>query len=587
MTQRLRIGLGLGLSLLLLLGALFLPTGWYDALPRLTDVPPAPIRGTTVLRLVFVLQAIAVAVVALRGLRWTSMPAALRVRQWEPCVEPDDISETLARRGLALITLGALALRLYGLSADLWLDELLTLQEVVPLSVGEIIGSYRSPNNHLLNSLLIKASIALFGEQAWSIRLATALLGTATIPALYRVARLAMSRRSSLGAALLLAVSYHHIFFSQNARGFVPYIFFALVATRALIDGLRDQRLASWVVFGVATFLGFMALLNTAFVMAAELVVVVAVVLRMRAGGSAVAPLVRRLTVVFAVTSLCAFSVYSVALPDAYMLITSAYLKGATGSAAGSSELLRVVIRGIADGFGPQAVIAAVPFVLLALSGLLLLWRRQWAVTALMLLPGVLTAVVLASRGMTFSPRHFLLWLPLAVLTAVVTIDALSRRVHAVTPRGRHMLAAVIIALMASVSALSLRRYYAVPKQPYSATVRYLERTGRSDELVFAIYPSWTGVAYYAEQTRLPSMRRYLPIITVESLDSALAQRGNRSIRLVTTLERVANKARYELMERVRAGWHRDTTFAATVGDGELSVWSERTDSLTGAPRTR
>ncbi len=587
MTQRLRIGLGLGLSLLLLLGALFLPTGWYDALPRSPRTEQAPIRGTTLLRLIFALQAIVVAVIALRGWRWTSMPAALRMRQWEPRVELDDLSETLARRGLTLITLAALALRLYGLGADLWLDELLTLQGFVPLSVGEIIGSYRSPNNHLLNSLLIKASVALFGEHAWSIRLSTALFGVATIPALYRVARLAMSRRSSLGAALLLAVSYHHVFFSQNARGFVPYIFFALVAARAMIDGFRDQRLGSWVLFGVATFFGFNALLNSAFVMAAELIVAVMVVIQLRAEGSAVAPLVRRLALVFAVTSLCAFSVYAVALPDAYMMITRAYKMSGTGSPAGSNELVNVVVRGIADGFGPQALVAAVPFVVLALGGLLILWRRQWAVTALLLFPGVLTTVVLASRGMTFSPRHFLLWLPLAVLTAVVTIDALSHRVRSVAPRAQHTLATVIIALIASVSALSLRRYYSVPKQPYSTTVRYLERTRASDELVFAIHPSWTGLAYYAEQERLPSTRRYVRIMSVATLDSALAQRGGRGVRLVTTLESVSNKSHQALMDRVRLGWQRDTTFAATVGDGELSVWSERTDSLTRAPGAR
>jgi len=41
------------------------------------------------------------------------------------------------------------------------------------------------------------------------------------IVALSRVARPTTTSWASPGAALLLAVSYHHAFFSQNARGYI------------------------------------------------------------------------------------------------------------------------------------------------------------------------------------------------------------------------------------------------------------------------------------------------------------------------------------------------------------------------------
>ncbi len=71
----------------------------------------------------------------------------------------------------------------------------------------------------------MKLCVAIFGAQEWAIRLPSVIFGTATIPAIYWVSRQALSRRASLCVALLLAVSYHHIFFSQNARGYTAYVF--------------------------------------------------------------------------------------------------------------------------------------------------------------------------------------------------------------------------------------------------------------------------------------------------------------------------------------------------------------------------
>lgn len=553
-----------------------MPTAWYDTLPRAPELPARPISGTTLLRIILALQAAVIGVLALRGWRWTPLPAALRATGFAPRHEPDDLSARSAGRWLLLITVVALALRIAGIGADLWTDELMTVDQMVPMSFAEIIGSYKSSNNHLLMSLLIKASVMVFGLHEWSIRLGIAAFGIASIPALYRVARLAMNRRASLGAALLLAVSYHHVFFSQNARGYVAYVFFALLATRALIDALRDDRFADWLQYGAATVLGLMALLNAAFVIAAQLLVVSVVAWqRWRQAGN-IAPLVARLVGVYTITGLCCIGVYAVALPDAYLYITSAYTLGQTGASATSNDLAQVFVRGVLEGFGPGVVAAAIPFLALATAGFVLLWRRQWAMTALLLLPGVLTALLLAWRGMTFSPRFFLLWLPLAVLTAVVTIDAITARRWRAAPARRALALSSVVTAVAVLSALSLVRYYRVPKQPFTATLQYVERVRGADDLVLAIQPSWLGVHYYGEKLHLPLARNYVQIREAATLDSAMAARGARPVRLITTLEHVIEQSRPELMAKVYAGWQRDTTFAATIGGGAISVWSER-----------
>jgi mannosyltransferase len=528
---------------------------------------------------VLALLAVVLGLLSRHGGRWTPLPTALRVTGIAPWSEPHDLDQRSARRWLLLITLIAVALRVFGIGADLWTDELMTVDQTVPMSFAEIIGSYQSSNNHMLMSLIIKASVMVFGLHEWSIRLGVMAFGVASIPALYRVARLAMSRRASLGAALLLAVSYHHVFFSQNARGYVAYVFFALVATRALVDALREDRLSDWVQYGAATVLGLMALLNAAFVIAAQLLVVMVIAWQRWRQAGDVAPLAVRLIGVYTITGLCCFGVYAVALPDAYLYITSAYTLGQTGASATSNDLLQVVVRGVVEGFGPGVALAALPFLALAAAGFLVLWRRQWAVTALLVLPGVLTALVLASRGMTFSPRFFLLWLPLAVLTAVVTIDAICAQLTFTSATRRQGASTTLVGLVATISALSLVRYYAVPKQPFSATLRYVERVRGADDLVFAVQPSWMGVEYYGTKLHLPLARTYVEIDEAATLDSAMAVRGTRPVRLITTLEHVTEQSRPELMAKVYAGWQRDTTFAATVGGGSMSVWSERRPS--------
>lgn len=553
-----------------------MPTAWYDTLPRAPELPARPISGTTLLRIILALQAVTIGFLALRGWRWTPLPTVLRATGFALRSEPHDLDRSSAHRWLLLITLVALALRVFGIGADLWTDELMTVDQSVPMSFAEIIGSYQSSNNHLLMSLIIKASVMAFGVHEWTVRLGAVAFGVVSIPALYRVARLAMSRRSSLGAALLLAVSYHHLFFSQNARGYVAYVCFALLATRALVDALRDDRLCYWVQYGAATLLGMMALLNAAFVIAAQLLVVIVIAWqRWREAGN-IAPLVWRLIGVYGITGLCCIGVYAVALPDAYLYITSAYTLGQTGASATSGNLAIVVVRGIVEGFGRGVALAALPFLGLAAAGFVILWRRQWAVTALLLFPGVLTALLLMWRGLTFSPRFFLLWLPLAVLTAVITIDAICARWPFATWGRRQAAATAMIGLVATISAISLVRYYTVPKQPFSATLRYVERVRGAEDLVFAVQPSWMGVQYYGTKMQLPLAHNYVEIDEAATLDSAMAVRGTRPVRLITTLEHVIEQSRPDLMAKVDAGWQRDTTFAATVGGGAISVWSER-----------
>jgi uncharacterized membrane protein len=59
----------------------------------------------------------------------------------------------------------------------------------------------------------------LFGDSGAALRLPAALFGVASLGAVYALGREVVGRREGLLAALALAFSYQHVWFSQNARG--------------------------------------------------------------------------------------------------------------------------------------------------------------------------------------------------------------------------------------------------------------------------------------------------------------------------------------------------------------------------------
>ena len=66
------------------------------------------------------------------------------------------------------------------------------------------------------------------------------LFGLASILALYLFGRQVTSASESLLAAALLTFSYHHVWFSQNARGYTGLLFWTLLSSWLLLRALRN-----------------------------------------------------------------------------------------------------------------------------------------------------------------------------------------------------------------------------------------------------------------------------------------------------------------------------------------------------------
>lgn len=136
-------------------------------------------------------------------------PAASR--GWAP-------SPTLAAALLAAIVFLAALLR-FGLitGQSLWWDEVVTWQQS-RLPLGDMLAATAADNYPPLYNILAMASMAVLGETELALRLPSAILGTLTILATYWVGRLAAGIPAGLLAALLLAFSPYHIWYSDEAR---------------------------------------------------------------------------------------------------------------------------------------------------------------------------------------------------------------------------------------------------------------------------------------------------------------------------------------------------------------------------------
>ena len=117
----------------------------------------------------------------------------------------------------------------------------------------------RSANQHLLYSLLGSLSFAAFGESEAAARLPAVVFGTLGVGALYLLGRLVAPERQAIAASALLAVSYHHVWFSAERAGYTGMIFFSTLGTVFFLRGLAHDRGPDWTAYAACMTLGVLS----------------------------------------------------------------------------------------------------------------------------------------------------------------------------------------------------------------------------------------------------------------------------------------------------------------------------------------
>jgi mannosyltransferase len=158
-------------------------------------------------------------------------------------INEEDEIESLAPWLVILITLigGGLRVFLIG-NKGLWLDESFSIwlgnQSVVNMLQWIVKIDQHPP----LYYLLLHFWIALQGDAPGSVRLLSALFGTATIPVIYLIGKRMSGVVMGLVAAVILTLSPFNIRFAQDTRMYTCLTFNAAVAIYALVRLLTDSR---------------------------------------------------------------------------------------------------------------------------------------------------------------------------------------------------------------------------------------------------------------------------------------------------------------------------------------------------------
>ena len=475
----------------------------------------------------------------------------------------------------ALVAILALAslLRAIGLNAPLWYDEVVTLVEFVRLPVPELLTKYTTTNNHLLYSLAANRSVALFGENAAAIRLPALLFGVGSIAALWQLGCEIASRREALLACLLLALSYHHVWFSQNARGYTGILFFTLLSTHLFVLGMRRSSRETWLGYAAIVAFGLYTHLSIAFVFTTHGLLYLALLARARVTGSSAGhPGAAEWWPAggFGLGVLLALLLYAIPLPQ----VVEAFSAQQAGSSGKRVEdwthplwMLLELARGL--GLGGIALLGGAAVATVAGLGFASLARRDWLVGAVLALPGALTLAALLALSFHVWPRYFLASIGFALLVGVRGCDVVGNELaRRFAPGWGQRLGTAFCGVAVLGFLFLLPANYRSPKQDYPAARDYVESIrGASEPVVaisLAIYPYEN---YYAPQ--------WLTAESISDFDRVVDPRGTWVVSSFPTYLRSIHP---EIVERLASDFELLREFPGTLGDGAISVYHTRGD---------
>lgn len=491
----------------------------------------------------------------------------------QPCPPTPDTRRPATGTWIALIAMSvlALALRLWASGSCLWFDEVLTYADYVRAPMGRIVTSFPNQNQHMLYSVLARVAVSVFGESFWAARLPSVLFGVASVWALFFLGRRLFNDREALLACALLTVSYHHVWFSQNARGYMGLLFFATLATYLWLRA-RDEAQWRWAIgYALTLALGMWTHLTMVFVPMAHAAVWAFDVGRGRRGATG-----GRLPAAWLLGATVTLQLYALSLPE--FLRTGLHEVSLESEWTNPLWVLSESVRSLHVGFGAVAVLVAGAAV--GAAGWLDAARRDTAGAVGLVLPPLLGGATMLLLGHNLWPRFFFFAMGFALLIAVhgalvapplvfAGIPGLRRN-----PRLGKTAGITLAGLMIAASALSLPRAYALPKQDFTGARDWIEAQRRPGDAVVGV--GLAGVAY---------RRLFAPEWQVADSGAELAAiaAAHPRVWLVYTIPVELKAYRPDVWAEVERRFDVVKVFPGTLGAGEVYVCRERTRA---APET-
>jgi len=149
----------------------------------------------------------------------------------------------------------AIALRVPTFGSPLIEDEAISFNRYIDMPWQNLILSYQDANQHTLFLLISKFFIWIFGETEIAYRFPSFLFGILSIPLMYRLGMtMKFPWSSALLSSILMALSWPHLKYSMEGRGYGITIFLVLLVIYSAIQFLNTSR---WVWGSILIVSGF------------------------------------------------------------------------------------------------------------------------------------------------------------------------------------------------------------------------------------------------------------------------------------------------------------------------------------------
>jgi uncharacterized membrane protein len=384
-----------------------------------------------------------------------------------------------------------------------------------------------------------------------------------------------LGAREALLACTLMTFSYHHIWFSQNARGYMGLLFFATLATWLWIEAWFRGAWRWWIYYAVAVALGLWVHMTMVFVVAAHGLVYLIRLIRpswsIGNNGSPSAHATSRWQPLLALSlaGTVTLQLYALALPEFFQ--SALHMVSLESEWSNPLWVITESLSSLRIGFAGVAVVIAGG--VLVVTGWVSMLRQNWLSGILMILPAVLGGLTMVILGHYLWPRFFFFSMGFVLLILVrgamiVPRLLLMARVGQ-QPRERFaaQIGVVLTCFLIVVSLATVPRCYALPKQNFTGARDYVEQRREPGDGVIAV--GLAGIAY--ERYFAP---HWSPVQTLAELEKLRNIHAN--LWLVYTLPIEVRAYHPEIWTSIEKDFKSVKVFPGTLGGGEVIVCRNR-----------
>lgn len=469
----------------------------------------------------------------------------------------------------AILVLG-LTVRLIGLDAQLWYDEIFTLTHYVRAPWGQLVSDFSSLNNHMFYSLQAKVAVVFFGKSVWALRVPALLFGLGSIVLLWVMARAVASRTPALLATFLMAISYHHVWFSQNARGYTGLLFWTMLATLLLVEGLKRPRWRTWTGYGICVAAAMYTHLSAGFFFAAHALVYAIAWLARRASALAPYPGLNDTRPVwgFVLGSGLTFALHISLLGQVLSAMNKVSEGKTTSTMAEWANPLRTLqeIAGSLQGLGPLAPLALVGVLVVFVAGVLALWRRAPLLVAIYVLSIPLALTLLLLLDFRIWPRYFFVDIAFVLLSLTVGMETLCQWFARLVrwPKGEGTMFAAGAVVATAASAVLLMPNYARPKQDFGGAIAMIDAQRLPGDAATSLGLASEPISSFLAPD--------WPVTRDEEDLKALERRSKR-VWLITAFDDHVRTGQVPAIARVRHSYVLVREFEGTLGGGTVKLY--------------